>query len=270
MAAASRNHPSVKMKRENVVDHQGRWVPFFSSMAFLFRHIRLMGWSALLVAVTALFTWLGYLEAIQFIDGLTGHFFQTAPVGTGITGWFAVKGWLVLKFLFLLVTRVAAFYLAFLTAYCLTTPGYVFLSGTAEHIYLGGKDRQRTRLTPVTVLIDLWEGLKIGMVGILVTVVALAVNFVPLVGQILVFLIYTFYSTLMFVDYPASNKHWTLGQKIDWVRANPRRSFRLGIFPALVSMVPVINILFLAILFPLFTVHTTLNFISAQGGKNLS
>lgn len=43
-----------------------------------------------------------------------------------------------------------------------------------------------------------------------------------------------------------------------------KRSFRLGIFPALISMVPIINIFFMALLFPLFTVHTTLNFIAIE------
>jgi len=248
-------------------EQQQQWISFSSSIAFIFRHIRLLGWSVLLVAATALFTWVGYFEAIRFVDGLTGHFFQTAPAGTGVLGWLTVKGWVILKYLFLMITRIAAFYLAFLTAYCLTSPGYVFLSGTAEHIYLGRKGTQQTRLTPVTLLIDLWEGIKIGVVGLLVTFVALAANFIPVVGQVLVFLIYVFYSALMFIDYPASNQRWSLGQKMNWVRTHCRRSFRLGIFPALVSLMPVINIMFMALLFPLFTVHTTLNFIAVQNGQ---
>ncbi|HHD57010.1 MAG TPA: EI24 domain-containing protein [Desulfobulbaceae bacterium] len=249
------------------LNRQKQWVSFFTSIAFIFRHVRLLGWSALLIAATGLFTWFGYFEAIRFVDGLTGHFFQTAPAAVGILGWLSVKGWVILKYLFLMITRIAAFYLAFLTAYCLTTPGYVFLSGTAEHIYLGRKDRQQTRLSPVTLLVDLWEGIKIGIVGLLVTVIALVVNFIPVVGQALVFLIYVFYSALMFIDYPASNKRWSLGQKMDWVRVNPGRSFRLGIFPALISLIPLINVLFMAVLFPLFTVHTTLNFIAVQNGQ---
>jgi CysZ protein len=43
-----------------------------------------------------------------------------------------------------------------------------------------------------------------------------------------------------------------------------KHSFRLGIFPALISMVPVINIFFMALFFSLFTVHTTLNFIAIE------
>jgi len=249
------------------LNRQKQWISFFTSIAFIFRHVRLLGWSALLVAATGLFTWFGYFEAIRFVDGLTGHFFQTAPASAGIVGWLTVKGWVILKYLFLMITRIAAFYLAFLTAYCLTTPGYVFLSGTTEHIYLGRQDRQQTRLSPVTLLVDLWEGIKIGIVGLLVTFVALVANFIPVIGQALVFLIYVFYSALMFIDYPASNQRWSLGQKINWVRKHYRRAFRLGIFPALISLMPIINILFMALFFPVFTVHTTLNFIAVQNGQ---
>ncbi len=250
----------------NLHDSYRRWVPFLSSSAFLLRHIRLLGWSLLLVAVTATLTWFGYFETTQLVDKFTGNFFQIPPEGVGILGWLKVQGWVVLKYLFFLISRIAAFYLAFLTAYCLTTPGYVFLSGMAEKIYNRKTGKQPSGFSPQRILVDLLEGLKIGVVGILVTIAALAINFVPIVGQLLVFLLYVFYSTLMFIDYPASNRSWTLGQKINWVISNYRRSFRLGIFPALISMVPVINILFMALLFPLFTIHSTLNFLSTQDG----
>ncbi len=238
------------------------WTPFLSSSAFMFRHIRVLGWSILLVIITGGLTWLGYLEAIQLVDKFTGNFFQLPPEGSGVVGWLTAQGWLILKYLFLMVSRIAAFYLAFLTAYCITTPGYVFLSGMVEKIYGKQTGKPASGFKPQQVLIDLLEGIKIGAVGILVTIAALAVNFVPVIGQLLVFLLYVFYSTLMFIDYPASNRSWSLGQKIGWIRTNFRRSFRLGVFPALISMVPIINVFFMALFFPLFTVHSTLNFLS--------
>ena len=256
--------PNNHTNNRNIND--SRWIPFLTSSAFLLRHIRLLGWSFLLVAATALLTWFGYFETTQLIDKFTGNFFQLPPEGAGILGWLKLQGWVVLKYLFFLISRIAAFYLAFLSAYCLTTPGYVFLSGMTEKIYSRKTGRQSSSFNPQRILVDLLEGLKIGAVGILVTIAALAINFVPVVGQLLVFLLYIFYSTLMFIDYPASNRSWTLGQKIGWVTRNYQRSFRLGIFPALISMIPVINILFMALLFPLFTIHSTLNFLSTQDG----
>lgn len=250
----------VKKNKQHHIEP--RWIPFLSSGAFLFRHIRVLGWSVLLVLVTGALTWLGYLQAIQLVDKFTGNFFQLPPEGSGVVGWLTVQGWLVLKYLFLLISRIAAFYLAFLTAYCITTPGYVFLSGMVEKIYGKQTGKPASGFNPQQVLVDLIEGIKIGVVGLLVTIIALVVNFVPVVGQLLVFLLYVFYSTLMFIDYPASNRSWSLGEKLRWIRTNLRRSFRLGIFPALISMVPIINVLFMALFFPLFTVHSTLNFLS--------
>ena len=247
-----------------------------ASMAFLFRNIHLVLWSILLVMVTGLLTWAGYIEAIQFINGMTGHFFQTPPQASGIFGWIAFKGWMVSKYLFIIITRITSFYLAFLVSYCLTTPGYIFLSSAVEKRYKNNhsdiyqQKRPKTDLKTFKISIilnDLWEGIKIGLIGIMVTFAALAVNFIPVIGQIIVFFIYVFYSALMFIDYPASNRHWTLRQKMKWVLLYYPISLRIGVFPAVISMIPVINILFMAVLFPLFTVHTTLNFIAVQNNR---
>jgi CysZ protein len=64
----------------------------------------------------------------------------------------------------------------------------------------------------------------------------------------------------MFIDYPASRRRWSLGRKIGWLRKNGISAFWLGIVPAVVSLVPLVNIIFMALIFPLFTVHATLNF----------
>jgi len=149
--------------------------------------------------------------------------------------------------------------------------GYIFLSGSVEKNHTSGIKTDRAKSTTLkisTFCSDLWEGIKIGLIGILVTIVALTVNFIPIIGQILVFLVYIFYSALMFVDYPASNRHWTLKKKINWIFSHYSISVRIGILPALISMIPLINIIFMAILFPLFTVHTTLNFIDVENAKN--
>jgi len=253
----------MEMKRQ-------KWIPLTTSLVFLMGHIRLIWWSLLLVAATAFLTWLGYHEAIGLVDGLVGSFFTEAPAHQGVEGWSMFIGWFVIKYLFLFFSRAAAFYFAFLAAYCLTTPGYVLLSAATEKIYLGQSRQKAGPFKPLVILLDLWEGLKIGVVGLVVTGAALCLNFLPVVGQILALLLYIFYSALMFVDYPASNRHWSLGQKINWLKDNPLASFRLGIIPALISIIPVINIFVNALFFPLFTVHTTLNFVTKGSSAPLA
>ena len=241
------------------------WVPLSYSFSFLLRSPRLLGWSVFLILITFAFTWAGYLLTVDFVDGLTGGFFLTQPEAVGIWGWTKYLGWEAAKWCFLIISRIVAFYLAFLLAYSLSAPGYVFLSTAAEKKYAGEKFEADAALNLKGILIDLWEGVKIGLFGIVVTVVALMANFVPGVGQVLVLLLYTYYSALMFVDYPSSRRRWSLGEKISWLCSHNSLSLRLGILPALVSMIPVLNIFLIAMIFPLMTVHSTLNFAAIEG-----
>ena len=217
-----------------------------------------------MILITFLFTWGGYAVAVDFVDGLTGDFFLAEPEANGVWGWTKYLGWQLVHWLFLIISRIVSFYLAFLVAYSLSAPGYVFLSTAAEKKYEGQDFEADAALNIKGVLIDLWEGVKIAAFGVIVTIAALAANFIPGVGQIVVFLLYSYYSALMFVDYPSSRRRWSLRRKIVWLQEHNRQAFRLGVFPALVSMVPVLNIFFIAMLFPLMTVHCTLNFTAIE------
>lgn len=242
----------------------GGYIPLSHSLAFLFGKKKLVALSALLFLVTIAITWLGLDLSLAFIDRLTAGFFQAPPETATILGWLKYGGWTLLKWLYLFVSRVAAFYLAFLLAFTLTTPGYVLLATAAEKIQAGDDFEMDDGLTLKGILIDLWEGLKIAGFGILISVAALAANFIPLVGQLAALLLYIYFSALMFLDYPASRRRWPLRKKMAWVSRHRGHSFRLGLFPALVSMIPVVNIFLIAILFPVLTVHATLNFTSLE------
>ncbi len=260
----------MKKNTSKTTQASAKWIPLTYSFAFLLRSPRLLGWSIILTLVTMAFTWAGYLLTVDFVDGLTGNFFLTQPEAIGIWGWTKYLGWEVVRWSFLILTRIIAFYLSFLVAYSLSAPGYVFLSTATEKIHAGEHFEPDAALNLKGILIDLWEGIKIGCLGILVTVAALMANFIPGVGQIVVFLLYTYYSALMFVDYPSSRRRWSLGEKISWLRKHNKQSFRLGAFPALVSLVPVLNIFFIAIIFPLMTVHSTLNFAAIENNNGKS
>ncbi len=244
-----------------------QWIPLSYSFAFLLRSKRLLGWSAILVLITAAFTWAGYLLTVDLVDSLTGSFFLTQPEAIGIWGWTKYLGWEVMHWGFLIISRVVAFYVAFLIAYSLSAPGYVFLSTATEKKHAGENFEADAALNIKGLLIDLWEGIKIGIFGIAVTIAALIANFIPGVGQVIVLLLYTYYSALMFVDYPSSRRRWSLGQKISWLKANNKQALRLGILPALLSLIPLLNIFFIAMIFPLMTVHSTLNFVAIEKGK---
>ncbi len=243
------------------------WIPLSYSLSLMFRKKQLLGWSLMLFCLTIFFTWLGFKLTVGYVDDLSRSFLQAAPDTAGILGWIKYTFWLVGKWLILIVSRIVAFYVSFLLAYCLTSPGYVFLSTAAEKLHLGEKFEPEDAFTLRGIITDLVEGLKIGLYGLLVTLVALMVNFIPVLGQAAILLLYTFYSALMFIDYPASRRRWSLGQKISWMSRHHRLAFRLGILPAIVSLIPFVNIFLMAVLFPVMTIHATLNFSAIVSGK---
>jgi CysZ protein len=240
------------------------WVTLRFSLYFLFSHPRLLGWSFILVVLTGSLTWLGYLFSVNLINEYAGSFFTTPPVVEHFWHWPLLWSWTVIKWFVFVISRVVSFYLAFVLAYCLTTPGYVFLSTWSGNLYTDKAVEGEAGVSLAGALVDLREGLKIGGIGLLVTLIALLANLIPVIGQITVFVLYVYYSALMFVDFPSSRYRWTLGQKISWVQKNRSLCFRLGLLPAVISMLPVLNVFLMALLLPLFTIHTTLNFLSVE------
>ena len=240
------------------------WIPLSRSFVLMISRKKLFGWSFFLFLLTIILTWLGFLVSVDFIDGFSKSFISTAPVTDSGWGWVKFVGWQIGNWLFLLVSRIVAFYFAFLLAYTLTTPGYAFLSAAAEKLYAGEKFTADNDFTVAGIGRDIFEGLKIALFGIGVTIMALLVNFIPGLGQIAVVLLYTFYSTLMFIDYPTSRRRWSLGEKIQWLRTHNGKALRIGLLPALLSMIPIVNIFAVALLFPLLTIHATLNFSAIE------
>lgn len=255
------------MQRSNSPPPVAPTIPLSTSISFLLGRKQLLGWSIILIAVTVVLTWTGFLLTTGIIDHFTASFFDDGPAHQSWWGWIKYGGWLVTKYLYVLMSRIIAFFLAFLLAYTLTTPFYSFLSNSAEKIFWGKEFQEDDGFSLMGIAKDLFEGLKIALFGILITIIALAVGFVPVIGQIAVFLIYTYYSALMFVDYPASRRRWRLGKKLLWLRHYSGHTLRLGLIPAAVSMVPLLNVFLLAFIFPLFTVHAALNFSAVEASR---
>ncbi len=244
---------------------QAQFVPLSYSTGFLFRNKRLFFLSTLFFAGTIGLTYLGYHFSLQLLLSLTGSFFSTAPDTVSITGKIFYVSWISGKYLYTIISHILSFYLSFLFTFIVTTPVYVFLSNATENCYRklkGHEIRDAQFFSASSLLRDLWEGIKLGFFGLFITFLALLLNFVPVVGQLLILVTYIFYSALIFIDYPASKRGWSLRNKIRWVIVHHDISFRLGLLPALISMIPFLNIFLLALLFPLLTIHATLNFIS--------
>ncbi|MFV0439462.1 MAG: EI24 domain-containing protein [Desulfopila sp.] len=255
------------MKSSHRPSGRPQWYPLSYCFSLIFRQKRLLAWSTVLFLATITLTTLGYQLSVEHVDRFAGSFLIDPPAATTIWGWIKFQGWKVAKVLFFIITRIVAFYLAFLLAYTLTSPGYSFLSQAAEKLHAGEHFIPDEGMLLLNILIDIFEGLKIALFGVFITIVALVLNFIPGLGQGVVLLLYAFYSALMFVDYPSSRRHWSLGRKISWIRTHSGTALRLGLLPAVLSMVPLLNVFLMSLFFPLLTIHATLNFTSIELGK---
>lgn len=242
----------------------GRWIPLYRSLGLMLSKPRLLGWSLLLIGITGLLTWLGFHFTYDLALQFSRDIFHEPPATGSILGWMKFGLWQTGAWLYSFVSRILAFYLSFLLAYTLSTPGYSFLSAAAEKLYAGEFFDTENAFTVRTFFNDIFEGIKIALFGIVVTILALIVNFIPGIGQAIVIILYVYYSALMFIDYPASRRHWSLARKLGWLRRHSSTAFRLGILPALLSMIPVLNIFAIALVFPLLTIHATLNYTEVE------
>ena len=125
------------MPKNNQNTPQTAWIPFSVSIKLMFTRQSLFLWSALLVCLTIGITWLGVCLLLDYIDALSSRFFPAAPEATGIWGWIKHAGWVAGNWLYLIISRIISFYLVFLLAYTITTPGYAFLGAAAEKIHAG-------------------------------------------------------------------------------------------------------------------------------------
>lgn len=237
-----------------------KWISLFTSIGFIFKKKNLLGWSFILSLITIITTWVCFTFLTSYVDTFGNDFFQTNAT---VTGWLAtIKDWFFsfLQWFYYIGTRIIGFYISFLIAYSITSPGYYFLSHAAEKMHAGDNFDPDAEFNIKGLLIDSWEGIKIAGLGIIVSIFALFLNFLPFFGQLSIVLVYTLYSTLLFIDYSASRRRWSLGKKINWIKSNFFVSIRIGLLPAIASLIPIINIFVMAILFPIMTVHATLNF----------
>lgn len=252
------------METQPNVTASARYQPLSRAMKMMFSNGKLLALSLALFIVTALLTWIGYSLAVNAIDQATAAFTSVAPATDTVWGSIKYSAWVVGSWLLLLVSRLVAFYLSFLVAYSLTAPGYALLSAGAERLTAGERFEADAAFTLVGVFRDILEGLKIALFGLVVTLAAIFVSTVPVLGQLIAVFLYTFYSTLMFIDYPTSRRRWSLGQKLFWLRRHRGLALRLGLLPALLGMIPLLNIFVVALLFPLLTIHATINFSVTQ------
>ncbi len=169
--------------------------------------------------------------------------------------------WDLMNALYAMMLKAGSFYLSFLIAYILAAPLYQFISIMAEDLFRGKTIKEDGVPEVEEVVSDIKQSAILAGMLFGVAIIAIIANFIPFFGPLLCFVLLCFSSALLFFDFPASRAGWDLRQKVEWLIANPFEILRFGLFPTLVTIVPILTPLLMGLVSPLVAIYVTLNFI---------
>jgi len=236
------------------------------SAKYLFSNGKLVVASLAAVLFMVLLSILMYHQISSWFNSLTVSFFSKPPSTEVFFDYIYYGGWWIVKMLFRAIVIIVSFYVSFVISYTVCSPLYSFISIIAEDIHFGRPDDDAD-FNFEGVVEDVFQAMKIAGVTVLLSVGAFLINFVPIVGQVLAIAIYVWANSLMLIDFPASRRRWAMKKKLEWTKDNPIATLRIGALPTLFSMIPFVNIILLAFLFPLLVVHSTLNFVAYENRR---
>jgi CysZ protein len=249
-----------------VIKDAEKGASLFKSVKYLFSNGKLVVASLAAVLFMILLSILMYHQISSWFNSLTVAFFDKPPALDAILDYIYYAGWWIVKILFKAIVIIVSFYVSFVISYTVCSPLYSFISIIAEDIHFGKPD-DNADFNFEGVVEDVFQAMKIAGITILLSVGAFFINFIPVVGQIMAITIYIWANSLMLIDFPASRRRWAMKRKLLWTKDNPIASLRIGALPTLLSMLPFINIILLAFLFPLLVVHSTLNFVAYENRR---
>lgn len=241
-------------------------VPFSDSLLFFKKQRPLIVWTIFILLVIFLITLLFFSLFTRYIE-MNFHFIITEP-GSDASVFWNILFWL-MNGLFSLFLKVFAFYFSFLIAYTATAPLYQFLSVMTEDLFRGKKVKEDSVHEFEEIMGDYISIFPLSFMLFAVLVVALIANFIPFFGPILCFIVLCFSSALLLIAFPATRLGWEMQQKIEWLIKHPVDTFRLGLFPLLISFIPVISPFIMGIASPFLVVHATLNFILKEESQKI-
>jgi CysZ protein len=241
-------------------------VPFLDSARFYWSQKPLMIWSVFILLVMFLVTLLFFSFFAQLIELHMQFIIQEPGADAGAIGLFF---WWFLNGLFSLALKVIAFFLSFLIAYTAAAPLYQHVSVMAEDLFRGKTIREDAMPELEEALGDLVAAAKLSAMVFGITIFALIANFIPFIGSILCFAVCLSASALLILDFPTARLGWDLRQKIEWIIAHPFDALRFGLFPALISFIPILSPFIMGLVSPFLIVHGTLNVVLMEENRKL-
>ncbi|HDT11399.1 MAG TPA: EI24 domain-containing protein, partial [bacterium] len=196
-----------------------------------------------------------YHMIFSFINGLAAPFYSIPPMIEEFHHYFYFAGWAVFKFFFKASVTIFIFYITFMIAYLISSPLYSFISFVSENIFKGNTAEEDNEFILDYVAEDILQGLKMTAVALSVTVYLFFINFIPVIGQIMVFVSYILLNTILIIDFTATRKEWNFVSRILWMKDNPLITLLIGGSLTFVAIIPLANNILAAFLIPFLVVY---------------
>jgi len=199
-----------------------------------------------------------YHMIFSYVNRLTAPFYSVPPLIEEFYHYFYYAGWLIFKFFFKAAVTIFIFYTTFMISYLISSPLYSFISYASENTFLG-KPEEESVFDTSYIGEDMLQALKITAVSLSATIYLFFVNFIPVIGQLLVFAAYPILNTILTIDFYSNRKEWSLLSRFIWIKENPRIPLIVGGSITLATMIPLLNNILAAILIPFAIIYISIN-----------
>lgn len=201
-------------------------------------------------------------------DSLLSGFYSKSPALDGVFDYIYYLLWAIAKLMFHAVVISISFLIPFIIAYIVTSPLNSILSIMANDSF-NGKPVEGIDFLFEDAVEDIKNSLQIAGLSAGLVLVAFFLNLIPIIGQAAAFIIFIAIFSMLINDFSLQKKNLDLKMRILWMRNHPFHCLRTGTIPAILAMIPLLNNVMLAFLFPVLIIHAVFNFEQTEkNGKD--
>ncbi|HNW83456.1 MAG TPA: EI24 domain-containing protein [bacterium] len=201
-------------------------------------------------------------------NSLLSGFYSNSPALDGPFDYIYYLFWAVTKVFFHAIVIAASFLIPFILSYIITSPLNSIISIMAKDLS-DGKPVEGADFSFEDAFEDIINSLQVAGLSAGLILIAFFLNLIPVIGQIAAFAIFIAVFSMLINDFSLQNSNLDPKMKILWMRDHPFHCLRTGTLPAILAMLPLLNNVILALVFPVLIIHAVLNFEQIKKiGKN--
>lgn len=161
----------------------------------------------------------------------------------------------------LIISKCITFYFSFAISFAVASPFYAMLSTATEDI-LNNKNMPLSEQFNIEMLLPyIIASLKLSGAIFLISFLLFLLNFIPLFGQLVIFIIIAAMNAAAIMGIIFWGKGLSISDSIKWFLKNWQISLEIAFIPSFFALIPIINTFLMAFVVPFFIVHGTLAFL---------